>query len=370
MKQKMHYIGGPTRATIGALALAVLFAFGAPQAALAAGTSGGATIYNTVKVTYVSGSLTAFATANSTLTVNTLAAAPSVTVPTNQSGVSSDTFTYQYALKSNANGPDTYTTSNLLNTANGVGAATSPSITASVALWGGIALGSPADGTITVPFGTTGGLVATTSVVQIGADQYTVTTITAGSAASTDGNGDLVAEVADTLTLTPVGTAPAIVAGAIAGGTQVGQVLNITVQFDAGSPTATGTDGTYATTFDVSSTLAPVGTTNVIGAITTIFSPSLSITKTANPAANVDPGGTITYTLVVTNNSPTATASSVTVIDPVPAYTTYVASSTTRDAGAVADPAAGVSPLEGAGLSIGNLAPSTSTTIIYQVTVQ
>jgi uncharacterized repeat protein (TIGR01451 family) len=52
------------------------------------------------------------------------------------------------------------------------------------------------------------------------------------------------------------------------------------------------------------------------------------ITKTVSPVGNVSSGGTLTYTITVTNTHATASVSSVTVIDPVPQYTNYVTSST------------------------------------------
>src|SRR6266545_739872 len=106
------------------LATLTMFAFALSQEAQAA-TSGGATIYNTVKVTYPSG-----------LAV-----------------IAGGTATYNYIVKSNSNGLDTYTTSALTNTPTGVTAASAPSVTANVQLWGGIALGSPANDTITVQIG-------------------------------------------------------------------------------------------------------------------------------------------------------------------------------------------------------------------------
>ena len=51
----------------------------------------------------------------------------------------------------------------------------------------------------------------------------------------------------------------------------------------------------------------------------------------------VKPGDTLTYTMTVTNGSTTGSVSNVTVIDPVPDYTTYVAASTTLNGIAVTD---------------------------------
>jgi uncharacterized repeat protein (TIGR01451 family) len=369
----------------GALVLAALIGLSFSGTALAAGTSGGATIYNTVKVTYQSGTNTLFATANVTVTVNTVAAAPTVTNPSGQTVVAGAVPSYAYEVKSNSNGYDTYTTSALANAPTNVAAATGGSVTASVNLWGGIALGSGA-GTITVPFGSTTGLIANTSTVEIGANKYTVTAITAGSAASTDGSGNLVPETPATLTLTPIVPAPAITAGSVPAGTQVGEykTVALTASFTAGAPSTPGTDGSYSTTFTITTTatngsgsVVPFTTTAVV---TTVSSPKLTITKTADKAS-AKPGDTITYTITVTNNHPTASATSVTVIDPVPAYTTYVANSTLLNSIPVAGDGA-TSPLAGSGLLVDDngartsgtaatgILPATKTaTITFQVTV-
>jgi uncharacterized repeat protein (TIGR01451 family) len=382
---KKRFIGirlAVLKALAGSFMLLALLAFILPQAAQAA-TSGGAKIYNTVKVTYMAGTTSLFASANVSVTVNTVAALPTVTNPANQTVLAGALVTYNYKLKSNSNGSDTYTTSVLVDTPTGVSAATGPSVTASVTLWGGIALGSGA-GTITIPNGTQTGLTAGTSIVQIGAtNQYTVTTITPGTAASTDGSGNLVAEVSTTLVLTPIGAAPAITAGSVTAGTQVGEfkATALTVTFTTGTPTVVGTDGTYATHYTITTGALPVALTyTTTDVTTTVSSPSVTITKIADKA-NASTGDTITYTITVTNTHATASVSSVTVIDPLPQYTNYVANSTRLNAITVAGDGA-TSPLVAgllvdnngarvpAALATGILPAAGVATITFQVTVQ
>ena len=369
------------RALVGSFALLALLAFVLPQAAQAA-TSGGAKIYNSVKVTYMSGTTPLFASANVSVTVNTVAALPTVTNPTGITTVAGALVTYNFRVKSNSNGSDTYTTSALVDAATGISAATGPSVTASVTLWGGIALGSGA-GTITIPNGTQTGLTAGTSTVQIGANTYTVTTITAGTAASTDGSGNLVAEVATTLALTPI-SGPAITAGSVTAGTQVGEFKTnaLVVTFTTGTPTVVGTDGTYATHFTITTGALPVALnmTTAPDVITTVSSPAVTITKIADKA-NASTGDTITYTITVTNTHASASVNNVTVIDPLPQYTNYVANSTRLNAITVAGDGA-TSPLV-AGLLVdsngarvpgavatGILPAAGVATIIFKVTVQ
>lgn len=381
MKTRLTNYLTSLRVIAAAMSLAALIGFGLPGKASAA-TSGGATIYNTVKVTYSSGTgPTLFASANTSVTVNTVPAVPTVTNPAGVTVIAGGTATYNYVVKSNSNGLDTYTTSALTNAPTGVAAATAPSVTANVSLWGGIALGSGA-GIITVPFGSTTGLVAGTSTVQIGANHYTVTTITAGSAASTDGSGNLVAEVPTTLTLTPIGAAPAITGVSVPAGTQVGEFKNaaLTAALTAGSPTTAGTDGTYSTTYTISTTATPVVNFTTVAVATTVSAPALTIAKTAS-TANAKPGDTITYTITVTNTHVSASASNVTVIDPVPVYTTYVANSTRLNGITVSGDGA-ASPLLTPGLLVdsnsgrgagavasGTLPAGGVATITFQVTV-
>lgn len=386
----------PIRAALVSLIVLALSAVALPQRAQAAVfTSGGATIYNTAKVTYQAGTTSLFASANVSVTVTTIPAAPTVTNPSNQTVLAGAAVTYNYLIKSNSNGTDTYTTSALTNTATGISAATGTSVTASVSLWGGVALGSGA-GTITVPYGTTTGLVAGTSTVEIGANQYTVSTISAGSAASTDASGNLVAEVPATLTLTPIGAAPAITAGSVVAGTQVGEYKStaITAALTAGTPTVSGTDGSYATHFTISTASTPVVTFTTTDVTTTVSSPQVTITKesrnaTTNTAfvtsgTTAKPGEVIEYRITVKNTHPTAQVTNVTVIDDVPAYTAYVANSTTLNGITVAGDGTS-SPLRSAagGLLVdnngsrtagtaatGTLAANSSAVVIYQVKVQ
>jgi uncharacterized repeat protein (TIGR01451 family) len=371
---------GFIRTALAVITLAALIAFALPQGAQAA-TSGGATIYNTAKVSYTSGSTTTFSAASVSLTVNTVGAAPTFMNPAGQTVAAGAAVTYLFGVKSNSNGPDTYTPSALTNTATGVGAASGASLAPlpNFTLWGGITVGASGAGTITVPFGTA---PAVNTIIQIGAtNQYTVTAIAAGSAASTNASGNLVAEVPATLTLTIVGSAPAITAGSVATGTQVGEVKTVTALFTAGTPTLVGTDGSYSTVFTVTPLLIGTGTVDPTGVTTVVTSPKVTITKTASPIGTVNPGGTITYTIIVTNTSTTGGVTGVSLTDAVPAYTTYVANSTRLNAITVAGDG-GPSPLaaglaidnnagRGAGLAAtGNIPASGVATITYQVTVQ
>ena len=203
-----------------------------------------------------------------------------------------------------------------------------------------------------------------------------MTTITAGAAAYTDGSDNRVAEVPTTLTLTPIGASPAITAGSVGAGTQVGEfkTIAVTVALTAGTPNSPGTDGSYATSFTITGT-GGCGTAT-IDVITTVSSPLVTIAKGSN-RTNAVTGDVITYTITVTNTHATASVTGVNLIDPMPQYTTYVPNSTTlniNSGGAVAQPdIVGVSPLV-AGLLLGTgntgiMAASEVDVVTFQVTV-
>ena len=331
MTRKQHSLTGPGRAILGALALVVLFAFGAPQAAQAS-TSANATIFNQVEVSYTSGSNTLTAQADVSVTVATLAAAPTVYVDTTaQTTTAGSTVTYTYTVRSNSNGPDTYTTAAPDSADTNISASidTTP---AAVTLWGGITLSAGA-GFINLPGGSTTDLADSDTVeLTVGGatHRYTVTITTAGNGAS-DGTPEVLAKVS----LAPIGGAPAITALNVTAGTQVGQYKTTTMDQTAGTPTTAGTDGTHTTNLTLTTT-ATDGADAVVTyttkaadsnqVITTVSSPEVTITKTAD-VANAKPGETITYTVTVTNTHASAAATLVTVTDAVPAYTSMVVTS-------------------------------------------
>lgn len=108
--------------------------------------------------------------------------------------------------------------------------------------------------------------------------------------------------------------------------------------------------------------------------------PLLTVVKSASPNPSVNPGGVVTYTILVTNTGGSSTTSA-TVTDPMPTYTTYQAG-TTKLNGILVNDVAGVSQLV-SGLLVDDNASRTpagsqgtgilpagkSATITFQVTV-
>ena len=348
---------GSLKTAVAAMSLLGLLAIAAPQDA-AALTSGNATIHNAVTVVYTAGSVTKYVTNAVNITVTTLASPPTVTNPTGLNVYSGGAVNYTvanlsaYTVRSTSNGPDTYTVSSLVENviSSSVSAAAAVSNTPSVDLWGGYIVGVGAGGSniVKIPAGSEAGLTAGTSTIEfiIGATmrKYTVTTITAGVAASTvvgtaDASPTTSGETYTQLTLTPLGHAVAAETAAV--GTQAGEYKSLEVVFTAGVPSTVGTNGLYNTTFTLSSASkladgTTSATTSVTGVSTVVYSPAVTIVKksrnfTTAPlgpfATNTTarPGEVLEYEITVSNTHTAATVSNVSISDVVPSYTTALA---------------------------------------------
>jgi uncharacterized repeat protein (TIGR01451 family) len=386
---------------IGALLMFVTVALAVPQFATAATnqTSSGATIINAAKATYTSGATSGLvAVGSTTVTVATISSAPTVTASTNQSTVPGGSVTYTFTILNNSNGPETFTiAANALTHGNysltlnnNAGQNAAGGVTAS--LWAGTILSSTAN-SITVPYGSTTGLAAG-SVIRIQGNDYTIAPggITAGAAPTVNmTTGAITGETSQVITFNA--GPPNITAGA---GTPVGQTGTITLSFTAAT-LASGTTGTFDTTkvkVTGSATSLLSDCTLTTAATTTVTASTVSVTKksknitTGVPAAYAaagvlaKPGDIIEYQITVKNEDAVNPVSSVTLTDPLPVYTTYVANSTKLNGIATAGDGAS-SALTGAGLLIdadgarvagvaatGNLAASASGIVTYQVQVK
>jgi len=378
------------RFALAGLGLLAGFALLQPAETQAA-VSGGATIFNEATVTYTTPTIpSTTAKGSTTVIVATKANNPFVTVTqTAQTTGENSTVNYTYNIINQSNGSNDLTVTNpLTSTDNLVNAPAANSLPtySFPALWGGISLAIPADNTVTVPAGTLTGLAnGTTVAVKNGLNVYYYTV------ASTN-NGTVpapgVAEVPATLTLTPAAYAgvPATnLTAAIAGGSAgiiIGQYVAV-VQTLTTTTTTTAANGTHtvnitAVATDAAAATAPYTTSaaDLNQTVTTVTKNPVSVAKSAAPATPAKPGDTITYTVLVTNNTSSATTAA-TLADPLSAYITYTAATTTLNGNPVADNgSAPVFPLSGAGISInspgqgaGIIAPGATATIVYQVTV-
>ena len=303
-----------------------------------AATSGNATIFNEATVSYTSGTSTLTASADVSVTVITLAANPTVTVDTTAQTVAAGAnAVYNYTLRSNANGVDTYNLS--LASVDANVSASTDTIAASTTLWGGIVLSSGA-GTINLPGGSTTGLANGDTVeLTVGGspERYTVTVANAGSAEASG-----TPEVEAVLTLAPIGASPAITAANVVVGEQVGEYAVTTLTQTAGVPTTSGTDGTHTNnltttstaTLADNSTLATYTTSSGDGneTITTVSSPQVTILKesrnlttgsawVSDGSTSAKPAEVIEYRITVTNTHATASTTNVYLTDIIPTYT-------------------------------------------------
>ncbi len=104
--------------------------------------------------------------------------------------------------------------------------------------------------------------------------------------------------------------------------------FTLVLQVDSGTPSGTNISETDTAT---ASNIVPGLTTNSATANVTVAnanSADMAIVKTASPMPSVAEGDTLTYTLTITNNGP-ASATNVTVLDPLPSAVTYLSSTTT-----------------------------------------
>ena len=152
----------------------------------------------------------------------------------------------------------------------------------------------------------------------------------------------------------------------------VGETIRIAFQMTVGpgAPAGLTEKDNFATVSDDAS--ASVNSNTVTVTIST--NPNLLLTKTSNPAAGpLDPGDSVTYTMVVSNTG-SASATDVLVTDPIPANTGYVLGSLTFDAAAQSDPDDGDTGHFDAVANrtvfdIGSLAAGASHTLTFQVVI-
>ena len=326
-----------------------------------ANTAADTTILNVVRVDYKDASKTASfaATASTTVTVNLVEAALTISAPVDQTVASGAIATYLYTLTATANGSDVYdVVVSLGATANVAGAALTHRTLAAdgttqlvaspadVTLGASVITAAPAANQLTFPGGTLTN-IGVGDVVVVGGNSFIVAGVTLGSGASHTNLGAVAqtaigvdtAEVNGSLTLAihPAGSnvAPAFAAGNV--GTVAAEQVFLEVTSTA---TTTGTtDGTVIHTVETDSVAggAPAsGLNNYASATntTTFTGTSLSITKEvqnlndAVPAfgatATGNPGDILEYRVTVINGATGGDAADVVVTDTVPAYTALV----------------------------------------------
>lgn len=376
-----------------------------------ANTGGGATIHNAATLSYSGGSTVAAVD----VAVQTVAAQPTATVTTaNQTVTAYSTVPYVIKVTSNSNGTDVLhlaLSSTDANTAGSPGLSflLNGSAVTSVTLAASVTSKPSGAGLVYIPAGSEGGFQIN-HTISIAGNLYTVTAVTVGTIATTSG-GVTTPETASSLTLTPVGGAPAITAGSVAAGVQIGEQVTLTEQVVASAPSSAGVTATHTVAFTGTSTATDLSgatvtynsATNSTNTVTTVVLATTSLNKyvrnvsraAGNAAATgavscgtsntyyssgvvVKPTDKLEYCLVASNASGQPTLTGAKIADPLPPYTSYVLNSTLMNGAAVAD-VAGASPLvQASGMdvkspgaaSIGQILSGEAATVIFQVNVQ
>jgi uncharacterized repeat protein (TIGR01451 family) len=147
-------------------------------------------------------------------------------------------------------------------------------------------------------------------------------------------------------------------------------LVEVTVDPAAPDGASDVTTVTGTSSFDPGASESATDTTNV-------SAPAITATKSVAPLGDQPPGATLTYSVTIQNNG-AADALAVTLTDPVPANTTYVAGSITYDTGGgpagQTDAADGDEGRYDAGadaviVDVGTLAAGASVTVTFQVTI-
>ncbi|MFN3713054.1 MAG: hypothetical protein ACK4SX_05300 [Alcanivoracaceae bacterium] len=356
--------------------------------AAVAATGGGATIHNAATLSFSGGQVTAHVDVE----VLTIGAAPTITSQ-NVVANAGDSVTVTYTIVSNSNGSDIYDLTASTNDTD-VGAPSSLTITPpQVTLGGSITSRPSVAGAILIAAGSEDNLTAGNIIrITLGGNDYlyTITAVTPGTPAFTVGN-TTTPETPTTLALTPQGSAPAIIAGNIPVGTQIGEVQTFTVQLTAGTPTTPGTSGEHEIIIE-GTTAAPgpggpgdvITFDNVGGGTVTVLSGEATLVKHVR---NVSSGGSFATTGVTARTGdvleyrltagtiPGESITGAVITDSIPEFTTYVANSTTLNGNPVADVGPN-SPLSG-GLQVnsvsgaaGEIVDGETAVVTFQVTVQ
>lgn len=320
---------------------------------LAFATAANTTITNTVTVSFsdAANNPQTPVEANVSISVNLVASAPLLTSPADVDPASEDTgVNLVYTITSTANGPDTYNFSSADTRTNMDADAT---FSAPTVVLGATTVASgitAADTVITVPFdGTDDGIVNGLAVGDIIVIDPTGT----AEVAEIDSIDESTGAASNTVTITlTAGTTSAFTYG-----TTIGERDDVTVVVTTDTIT-TGTSGTHSVLSTATSdTDGAVFTTQATATVITVRRPVLTVTKyvrnatpltTFNPAVadvtvdGVDyyssgvsgnPGDTMQYLIVIDNSAAGAgTANNIVVSDPIPQFTTFVASSIELDA--------------------------------------
>ncbi|MEE4252066.1 MAG: hypothetical protein V2I38_15875 [Alcanivoracaceae bacterium] len=320
---------------------------------LAFATAANTTITNTVTVNYTDAASNAqpAETASVAISVNLVASAPLLTSPADVDPTTEDTgVNLVYTITSTANGPDTYDFSSADTPTNmdAVATFTTPSILLGATT---VAVGiTAADTDIIVPFdGLDDGVVNGLAV----GDTIVIDPTGTAEVATIDSIDESTGAASNTVTIT-------LTAGTTNGftyGTLIGEQATQTVTVTTDTIT-TGTSGTHSVVTTATSVTAPnPATAQATATVITVRRPVLDVTKYVRNVTTVafnplvaditvdgvdyyasgvsgNPTDTMQYLIVIDNSAAGAgTANNIVVSDPIPQFTTFVASSIELDDG-------------------------------------
>ena len=337
--------------------LLIILAVALPTTPVLAATAGGATVHNVATVSFNGNTNTD----SEDVTVITLATDPTITVDTTAQTVApSATATYTYTFTNNANGADSFAISATSVDA-GVTGAPGLNLNGSGTANTNISLGatvtnaaSDGSGNVYIPAGSETGLIAGDTVVVSGVGTYTINTITAGTPANTVA-GVTTPESPTTLTLNVV-SGPAITAGTIPTGTQIGEQSSFTMVVTASTPSVVGVDGTHTVNLGSTTTATDVGGSAVVTntsagssneTVTTVSGAALTFTKEVRnvtkgtafvtTGATLESGDILEYRITATPAPGGGNITSSVLVDDIPTNTTYQTGTTTLNGFAVGD---------------------------------
>ncbi|MCC1496383.1 hypothetical protein [Alcanivorax sp. 1008] len=343
MKHLQKLLGGSALLASAALIPSLAFA-----------TAANTTITNTVTVNYSDAADNAqpAETASVEIDVNLVASIPLVSSPADVDPTTEDTVvSLVYTVTSTANGPDTYnfTSADTRTNMDADAVGDDPSIDLGATTVASAI--SATDTDIIVPFdGTDDGIVNGLAV----GDTIVIDPTGTAEVAVIDSIDETTGAATNTVTIT-------LTAGTTNGfiyGTTIGQRDTVTVDITTDTITA-GTSGTHSILSTATSDFdGAVSGTQLTATVITVRRPVLTVTKyvrnatpltTFNPVAaditvdGVDyyssgvtgnPGDTMQYLIVIDNRAAGAgTANNIVVSDPIPQFTTFVASSIELDPG-------------------------------------
>ncbi|MBZ2188981.1 hypothetical protein K8B33_07725 [Alcanivorax sp. JB21] len=354
-----------------------------------ASVGGGATIHNVATMNFDGGQISAHVNVQ----VLTVGSTPTI-VSTSEQAFSGDTVVVTYSVTNTSNGADTF---DLQVSTNDTGVAAPANLAvapASLVLGASITSLPSSAGTVFIPAGSETHLAPGDRVrLNIGGTDYfyTLSSVTPGTPATTSGN-TTTPEVATALQLAPVGSAPAIIAGNIPVGTQIGEVGSFTVTLDAGAITVPGTGGSHEIEVQGSTTApGPGGPGDVVvftdtsGSVA-VLSGEATLTKEvrnvtlggafATSGVTARPGDVLEYRITA-STIPGEDVTGAVLTDQIPQYSRYVEDSTNLNGTAFGAPDSGTFPFAGTGAAInspggatGQILDGESAVVLFRVTVE